>query len=740
MKKKTTTEAVSFLGSEMNKKEKRVSMPFDQFLEEIRANPTLVLRNIFQIFHDMVKYYVGEGEDEYPDDPESIGFVRYDCSKLFVEGSDNPFFADRLFANRFMRGVGALKQGAQQNQIYIFEGPHGCGKSTFFNNLIKKLEEYTEREEGRSWEIFWAIDKELLQAEKKNHLPQNQKLEIYCPSHDHPILLIPKNYRVRFLDRLLDGGEIKEKLTEKEYEWIFKEQACTICKSLFWSLFDKLGSLDKVLNMVHARAYKFDRRLGEGVSVFNPGDKLFRNVMMSDRQIQQELDNLWGANLVKFVFSRLARTHNGIYCLMDIKGENKQRLLELHNVISEGVHKVGDIEERVNSLFFAVMNPEDKEVIKEEKVESFEERIRYVQIPYVLEPQAEVKIYRSIFGSEIDKYFLPRVMENFARVIISTRMEEECEALSEWIGDIKRYEKEKYCDGNGLLLRMEIYSGIIPPWLSDEDRKSFRAEIRRKIISGAEKEGKKGFSGRDSIRMFRDFIDHYVCGQKEKLKLVNMKCVDEFFKREIDKGKRDEHIPQKFLASLLNWYDYTVLNEMKEALYFYNKERISKDILNFLFAVNYELGSKEKCGLTGEEVEVTIDFLKLIGSFISGEQLGDEAAVIYASEIQRKYAKVVAQELQDGKAVTETELYGVLFDAYVRNVKEGVLKPFIENKNFREAVKSFKTRDFKTFDTRIRDHVAYMIKNLVEEFGYTEQGAKEICFYVIDNNLAEKFS
>ena len=55
----------------------------------------------------MVRSHLSEGADEYPDDPESIHYVLYDCRKLFVEGTDHPFFADRLFAfeNRFWEAV-----------------------------------------------------------------------------------------------------------------------------------------------------------------------------------------------------------------------------------------------------------------------------------------------------------------------------------------------------------------------------------------------------------------------------------------------------------------------------------------------------------------------------------------------------------------------------------------------------------------------------------------------------------
>jgi len=164
--------------------------------------------------------------------------------------------------------------------------------------------------------------------------------------------------------------------------------------------------------------------------------------------------------------------------------------------------------------------------------------------------------------------------------------------------------------------------------------------------------------------------------------------------------------------------------------------------LNYLFAVNHDVGSKTKCKFTGEEIEVTVDFFKLIGSFISGEQLNDKDALAFAQEVQRKYVEVMAQELQgfEGKNITETELYQELFNSYVRNLKEKALQPFLKNENFREAIKSFGTEEFKTFDTRLRDHVKYMIGNLVGKCDYTEQGAQEICLYAIDNKLVEKFS
>lgn len=723
-----TEKALEFLRGEIEKKEKRAILSFEEYCNTVKKEPQLFLRSIFQLFHDMIKTYVGEGIDEYPDDPESIGFVKYDCSKIFVEGAGNPFFADRLFANRFVRQAESLRQGSQQNRIYVYEGPYGCGKSTFLNNLLCAFEKYTDTKQGQGFEIFWEIEM------------GGEKVEVLCPSHDCPLLIIPKQYRVGFLDRLLSDQkltEFKHNLSQdKEYLWVFESGVCTICKSLFWILFDKLGSLDKVLSMVKARTYKFDRSLGEGISVFNPGDKppsSMREVFLTDDQIQKRLNKIFGASVVKYVFSKHAKTNNGIYVLMDVKSYNKDRILELHNIISEGVHKVGEIEEHINSLFFALMNPEDKKNIEEEKAaESLQGRIQYNSIRYVMEVPTEVRIYRDTFGDHIDVRFLPRVLENFARVIISSRMNIASKPLEEWMGDVKKY--KKYCDEYGLLLRMEIYGGVIPQWLSDEDRKKFTAKVRRKMIAEAEKEGNNGFSGRESIKLFGDFFSRY----SGRPGLINMGNVVDFFKHKIDKEIRNERIPQNFINSLVNWYDYVVLDEVKKSLYFYNEKQISEDVLHYLCAVNYDLGNKVKCKFTGKEIEVTIDFLKLFGGFFIGREMNNEEALICARSVQQKYTEIIAQE--PGQEIIETELYKELFLAYVKNIKERIVQPFLKNDSFREAVKAFGGESFETFDTRLREHINYMIANLVEKFNYTEQGAKEICLYVIDRKLAEKFS
>jgi len=754
---------------------------FEDFLKTMEERPHQVLRNVFQVYHDMIKTYIVEGEDEYPDDPESIHFVKYDCTELFVEGSDHPFFADRLFANRFMEQVEALRRGTQQNKIYIFDGPPGCGKSTFLNNLLKKFEEYTKTEEGSRYESIWRLDRNLLGlltedesiplydkvaqvmeqvspeprnnendegpgaplsgAGLKNELDKGDMppfdeafIEVPCPSHDHPIVMIPKHYRRKFLDDLLSNDEFKWKLfTEKEYEWIFRDTSCTICSSIYWALLRRLKNPLKVFQMLYARPYQFNRRLGEGISVFNPGDRPMRQNIMGNPVLQNRINNLLrDSNQVKYLFSRYAKTNNGIYALMDIKSHNVERLIELHNIISEGVHKVEDIEENVNSLLMALMNPEDKKNVQ--NLQSFSDRIEYINIPYVLDLNTEIAIYRNIFGKHIDNNFLPRVLHNFARVIISTRLIAKSEALLEWIGDPQKY--SRYCDENLQLLKMEIYTGYIPSWLTEEDRKRFTAKRRRKIIAESVSEGARGFSGRDSIKIFNEFYSKYA----REDKLIDMSTLCLFF----TKVRKDlsKSIPERFLVSLLDMYDYTILQEVKESLYYYNEAQIARDLQNYLFASNFEIGNVTTCTFTGDRIEISDAFFESIERRLLGENQEEKVRLAFREETQKVYAsKALTQEIMlEGIPVTETELFQALHERYVFNLKEKVLEPFLKNENFRQAIKDFKEDSFKSYDRRIRNDVTFLMTNLCEKSKYTQQGAKEICIYVVDNELAQKFA
>jgi hypothetical protein len=201
-------------------------------------------------------------------------------------------------------------------------------------------------------------------------------------------------------------------------------------------------------------------------------------------------------------------------------------------------------------------------------------------------------------------------------------------------------------------------------------------------------------------------------------------------------------IPERFLISLLDMYDYTILQEVKESLYYYNEAQIARDVQNYLFASNFEIGSTVTCSFTGDRIEISDAFFESVERRLLGEDQEETVRLAFREETQKEYtSKTLTQEVMlEDIPITETELFQSLHERYVFNLKEKVLEPFLENENFRQAIKDFNEESFKSHDRRIQDDVIFLMNNLCEKCKYTQQGAKEICIYVIDNELANKFA
>jgi predicted Ser/Thr protein kinase len=724
-------QLISLYGKEIHNTRIQTMMPFDQFMFRASRKPDKTFRDIFQLFQDMVETYVPEGFDEYPLTKDSAGFLNFDMKNLLVEKCAEPFYADRIFANRFMSMASAFRKGVQNNQIYFYEGPPGSGKSTFLNNLLQKFEEYTRSTEGAVYKIAWALKLNDLPGIKiSGESEQDAELIISCPNNDHPITLIPVELRKQFLDDLIADKDFKKQLFQnKEFEWVFREKPCAFCSSVFNQLLTVYKDTQKVLSYVFARRMEFSRHFGKGISIFNPGDPLVQGAI-ENKELQQNINRIFSTDDIPYLHSYLAFTNNGILALMDIKDNNKIRLMNLHGIVSDGVHKVGHLEERIRSLFLGVINPEDTSTY--ESIQSFKDRVVTIKIPYVLDYNTEVSIWQHKFGSPVMGAFMPRTLANFAKIIISSRMITDTSVFDSWLNQPEIY--KNYIDENLLLLKMELYTGKIPSWLLDKDISNFKKEIRKKVISDTELEGKSGISGRQSLNLFNKFISK--CDLKAQA--ISMMQVMEFVRNEV---LFNTPATQKFTDALFNLYEYNVLDEVKDSMYFYNESKMKRDLKNYLFALNFETGEKIQCHYTGDILEINEEFYKTIEPFIFGDiSDGNALETLRKQEHLTYITQTLSNEIKlRDKSIEQTEQFNLLLKKYAGNLKRSSISPYENNDHFKRCVAAFNTTAFNKFESPLKKTVIKIIDNMVLKFGYTEESAKIIILYVLDNKLNERF-
>jgi hypothetical protein len=188
-------------------------------------------------------------------------------------------------------------------------------------------------------------------------------------------------------------------------------------------------------------------------------------------------------------------------------------------------------------------------------------------------------------------------------------------------------------------------------------------------------------------------------------------------------------------------YHYNVLQEVKEAVYYFSEKQISRDILNYLFAINFEAGATELCEYTGDEIEISEDYYKNFEALFLGTLSSPEEREAFRKAVHNEYITyTLSFEIQvERKDIRKTKQFLGLFEKYTRNLKEHALANYSDNDHFRRAIGDYGGASFKNYEEPLRKAVSRMISTLMNKFAYTEEGARQVALYVIDNKLDKKY-
>ncbi|MBN2279745.1 MAG: hypothetical protein JXQ65_04120 [Candidatus Marinimicrobia bacterium] len=139
------------------------------------------------------------------------------------------------------------------------------------------------------------------------------------------------------------------------------------------------------------------------------------------------------------------------------------------------------------------------------------------------------------------------------------------------------------------------------------------------------------------------------------------------------------NINPEFLKLLKQLNDYNFEQQVKESLFNYNKSQISRNIKNYLFAINHELGTRVLCPFTHANLEITEEYLLSMESYFLKEEKSTEMIVRFRKETQYEYSSSTLPQdiLITNMNIEETKLYRELYAKYLDNLKENVFGPLL---------------------------------------------------------------
>ncbi len=728
------------------------TIPFRDFAGLIARDPRRNLRGIFQYFEDMILHFAKPLPERELRSLRNLTDNVYDPDSLFVHGIDQPFFTDHFFMEDVLRLAHGLAQG-QQNRFYLLAGDPGSGKSRLVNALLTRFEQYSRSADGTRYETVWRLEDD------------KGPFEVPCPHHDNPILIIPKERRREFLRDLLDDPKEIERLSANSgYSWLWTREACPVCDSIATSLRHRDG-FKNVLETLHAQPYVFNRKVGQGLSVYNPGDAVSIDEVIRDQELERRINaHFSGSAQIPYYHSRLAKTNDGVLVIMDVQGDNVGRLRKLHSIISDEVHRTIDLEERTSSLFLVTVNPND-ERRKEGNIvgpvqdpttrlagagekpaadsegtrflseKSFIDRGRRVTVPYLLDYRRELSLYRSQFGEKTLRHgLLPGILGAFAKAIVSTRISnQKSEAVAEALAESKDAYGQ-YSDPNYVLLRLELFAGVIPDWLAEQDRKRFTKETLKRIRTEFPHDGRRGVSGRDANEHLSRLLgerDRIV--ERNPTDRMGMIRLASFIEDHLlGKGDADLVKPE-FLTALRRTYHYDILQQINRSLFQLNLQSIDEEVDDYLFRLSMQDGQVERSPFTGREIIASETEIAKVEDRIGTPPAHREQ---YREGLRRDLATL---HLEVGTLTRELlhqqPVFSRVRDAYIANVRSNTLRAHQNPQSLRDAVREYGTDGFRSYPESVQSDARRLLVLMRRAHQYTLPGAKQIVLYVIDNKL-----
>lgn len=720
--------------SEGNEIETEV-LSYSDYINIFEKNSKQECRPTYEYIRDMLEHY-GVNEDgsyklfqtNHPDCPPVHGQTK--VQQALVQNLVN--FSEEGFNNKFI----------------LLIGPNGSSKSSIVKKLIKGLEDYSESENGKLYSFSWIFPIEnyikgtlgLNSTIRDTQLIsyaylEDKEISAIMPSElkDHPLLLIPKEYRQELIEKALKDNERQLESVKKSY--LYRGDLSKRNRMIYDALLKNYkGKHQEVLKHIRVERFTISKRYSTSAVTIEPQihvDARMQQITM-DKRLQSLPPSLQSLNLFSLQ-GEAVMANRGVLEYSDLLKRPLDAYKYLLMTMESGTINLQGILTELDIFFIGTSNEIHLAAFKQHPdFNSFKGRFNFVTVPYLLDVRDEEKIYiEQVEGLKDRSQFSPHALNALCLFAVLSRLR---------VCQTKNYNDKKLANIatnlNPLEKALYLASIELPEKLDIESRQILKQgyeDILNEYVNDSLYEGKFGLSPRDLKHViyklsslhtnvtFVELLDYLqqLILKKSEYDFLNMA------------PQADYHNPGRYLDLIKDHHLNIFDRELRNSLGLVDERSYEDYIKRYIENVNALIkGEKIKNITTGKFIDPDDYFIKEFELAIGLK----EDPKTYRSLL---ISKLGAYSLDNpGKPIIYTDVFPDLVNRLQESFRieqKKVIVSISKNLMFFEA--EFSKNGASTHGTPLSDEnrkqIKGVLKNLETRYGYTEGAAMSLLKFLI---------
>ncbi len=491
--------------------EQKPVLSFEEYLLRVEQEPARHCRDAVTYLRDAFDYFGRQERGE----GEPSRFRLFDLPWLDEEEARSlRLVGQEQVQHEIYRALNNFVREGRANRLPLLHGPNGSAKSTVARALMLALEHYSQTDEGALYRFHWVFptrqktrggigfgDKpSAVGAGSYAHLAEEDiDARLMDETRDHPLLLLPSEYRRRLLSNLLPVED-----RSRTSRWLWDGELSHKNRKVFDALFSSQGgALAEVLRHVRVERYTISRRYRVGAVTLGPElnvDARERQVT-ADRSLSALPTSLQAVALYE-ASGELIDAAGGLLEYSDLLKRPLEAFKYLQLTVETGEVALPNQNVSINCFMIGSANEQELSAFRSHpEFESFRGRLEFIRTPYLLNWKSEQEIYEAQVAAHLQVHVAPHATRVAAMFAVLSRLRQP---------EADRYERtvRELIRGLTVFEKMELYTeGRLPERLAGEKAKELRSLIPALKEEGQGHDAYEGATGASPREMRTVLLD-----------------------------------------------------------------------------------------------------------------------------------------------------------------------------------------------------------------------------------------